>query len=611
MSYGEAPRRSNRGPIIIAIVVGIALVLGVRFIFASGDGSGDDPQTKKPTKRSGCVDVAVTASSEKAALLSVMADSYAKENRRVNGKCVAVTVTSKASGGAMEALARGWDARRDGPRPDVWSPASTAWSVLLRQQLAIKDRPALVPAKVPSIAQTPLVLAMPRPMAQALGWPKKPLGWGDVLSLARNPAGWGAFGHPEWGAFTLGKTNPHFSTSGLNATVGTYFAATGLSTDLSSKDVADPKVVAYVKGVEDSVVHYGDTTLTFLSNLKAADSLGQGLTYISAVTVEEKSVWDYNQGNPSGDPKTLGKAAKPRTPLVAIYPKEGTLLSDNPYVVLTAPWVDASKRAAAQDFLSYVQDDQQQKRFQQAAFRNFEGRPGAPVSPASGLLPDQKIIVIDPPSPPVLQQVSDSWDRLRKRARVLLVLDVSGSMGEAVGSSGSTKLELAKKAALSAISQFAPDDEVGLWTFSTGKTLQDRPYNKLVPIASVISNKSALDNTIRRLVPSGGTALYATTKAAQRELASNLDPNRINAVVLLTDGKNEFPPDTDLDAVINQLSGSSESTATAVRVFPIAYGEKADLGVLTKIGEASRAAAYDATDPASIDKVLTAVISNF
>jgi Ca-activated chloride channel family protein len=48
-----------------------------------------------------------------------------------------------------------------------------------------------------------------------------------------------------------------------------------------------------------------------------------------------------------------------------------------------------------------------------------------------------------------------------------------------------------------------------------------------------------------------------------------------------------------------------------VRVFPIAYGQDADLGELTKIADASRAAAYDASDPASIDKVLTAVISNF
>ncbi len=610
MSIGESSGGRNRLPLIIAIVVGIALVFGVRY-FIGGSSTPSSKHPKPTAQRTGCVQLAVTASSEKAALLGQIAAEYDKGDHRAGGACIAVTVTSKASGGGMEALARGWDARRDGPRPDVWSPASSSWTVLLQQRLASKDRPPLVPAKLPRIAQTPLILAMPRPMAQALGWPKKPLGWGDLLALSRNPAGWGAYGHSEWGRFTLGKTNPDFSTSGLNATIGTYFAATGRSSDLTAKDITDPKVVSYVKGVEASVVHYGDTTLTFLANLQAADRKGQGLTYISAVTVEEKSVWDYNQGNPSGDPKTLGKAAKPHTPLVAIYPKEGTLLSDNPFVGLTAPWVNSAKQAAAKDFLDYVQADKQQRRFQASAFRSYQGKPGSVISPANGLLPEQRITVIAPPPPSVLQLVAQSWDKLRKRARVLLVLDVSGSMGESVGSSGETKLELAKRAATAAIGQFAPDDEVGLWTFSTGASLQDVPYNKLVPIGPVKTTGPKLVAAIKGLVPEGGTALYRTTKAAQRELADTLDPDRINAVVVLTDGKNEFSPDNNIQTVIDQLNSSSESTTTAVRVFPIAYGEQADLGALTKIAEASRAAAYDASDPESVEKVLTAVVSNF
>jgi len=429
----EAPHRAGAFDIrtFIAFLIGIygiVLVLVVRhFVVGGGSSDGKKPVAKKDT-RTGCTGLAVTASSEKAALLGQIGEAYAAADHRVNGKCVKVTVTSKASGGAEEALARGWDAKRDGPRPDVWSPASSSWTVLLQQSLTAADRPALVPATTPSIAQTPLVLAMPRPMAQALGWPDKALGWGDLLALSRNPAGWGAYKHPEWGKFTLGKTNPNFSTSGLNATIGTYFAATGRSSDLSAADVADPKVVAYVKGVESSVVHYGDTTLTFLANLAAADKAGQGLTYISAVTIEEKSVWDYNQGNPSGDPKTLGKSPKPRTPLVAIYPKEGTLLSDSPYVVLTAPWVDDAKRAAAADFLSYVQADARQQIFQKAAFRSFSGKPGPPVTEANGMLPKQKITVIDPPSPPVLRQVERQILLLRGQ-NVILDFDLAELYG--------------------------------------------------------------------------------------------------------------------------------------------------------------------------------------
>ncbi len=111
------------------------------------------------------------------------------------------------------------------------------------------------------------------------------------------------------------------------------------------------------------------------------------------------------------------------------------------------------------------------------------------------------------------------------------------------------------------------------------------------------------------LVPQGGTALYATTRAAFRLLSANADTSKINAVVLLTDGRNEYPQDTDLPGLERELS--PEDTSHAVRVFPIGYGADADLPSLRGIADASRAAAYDASDPASIDKVFTAVLSNF
>jgi len=596
---------------VLAAVVGLVLVLVVRAIVSGGEEEGGDAggRADGSGERTGCQSLRVTASSEKAALLSRIAADYNRSDRRVDGACVEVQVTSKASGGTAEALARGWDERADGPRPDVWSPASSAWTALLRQRTAAQDKGDLVPDETPSIAQTPLVIAMPQPMAEALGWPAKPLGWGDILSLARDPRGWGAKGRAEWGAFKLGKTNPDFSTSGLHATVGAYFAATGRSSDLTAKDVADPKVVAYVKQLEGSVVHYGDTTLTFLENLYSAAEAGQPLTYISAVTVEEKSVWDYNQGNPSGDPATLGQRGKPRVPLVAVYPKEGTLLSDNPYVVLAAEWVDGRKKAAAADFLAYVKEPGQQKRFTDAAFRSADGKPGAPISRDNGLLPDARISVIDPPAPAVLDQVSKSWTALRKRARVLMVIDVSGSMSGAVPGGGGTKLDLAKKAALGAVQRLAADDELGLWTFSTPPTDGATPWTELVPTAPVKSVLPTFRAKVEALQADGGTALYATTRAAVEQVEKSFNRSRINAVVLLTDGKNEYPPDNNLDQLLTDLGG--EQTDTSVRVFPIAYGDKADLGVLRDIAKASRAAAYDATDPATIERVLVAVLSNF
>jgi Ca-activated chloride channel family protein len=92
-------------------------------------------------------------------------------------------------------------------------------------------------------------------------------------------------------------------------------------------------------------------------------------------------------------------------------------------------------------------------------------------------------------------------------------------------------------------------------------------------------------------------------------MRERLDTSRINAVLLLTDGKNEDPQGPGLDDVIAGLRGESEDTS--VRLFTIGYGDGADLTVLQQLAKASRAAAYDASDPASIDKVFTNVVSNF
>ena len=78
-----------------------------------------------------------------------LAAGYMDEGHTVDGRCVRVQVTSKASGGAMAALAKGWDEATDGPRPDVWTPASSGWVRLLEQRSLTADRPKLIPAQHP------------------------------------------------------------------------------------------------------------------------------------------------------------------------------------------------------------------------------------------------------------------------------------------------------------------------------------------------------------------------------------------------------------------------------------------------------------------------------
>ena len=604
VSSTSGSSKSSKLPLVIAAIVGVLLIFGVRQLVSGGDGGGGGS-----TDTAGCTQVTVAASSEKAALLSELAGEYNEQGRQVDGTCVAVTVNSKASGGAAQALSRGWREDVDGPLPTVWTPASSSWAVLVQQNLAAADKPDIVPKERDSIAQTPLVIAMPRPMAESLGWPDKQIGWSDLAELARSPKGWAAKNHPEWGKFKLGKTNPYYSTSGLNATIASYYAATGLSSDLTVKDLREPKTRDFVRSLESSVVHYGDTTLTFLSNMAREAARGQGMTYVSAVTVEEKSVLDYNRGNPTGNPATAGQQPAPTVPLAAVYPSDGTLISDNPWLVLNATWVSDQQRAGAADFLNWVRESDQQQRFTAAGFRTFEGVPGDVIRPEDGMLPAGATSVLAPPAPNVLVALQNSWDTLRKRAHVLMVMDVSGSMGEPVPSAGGSKLEIAQEAAVSALDRFAPDDEVGLWVFSTGLGDNGEPFRELVPMGPAKTTVPRMKSEIPQLLADGGTGLYATLRAAQKKSLATLDPDRINAIVLLSDGRNEYPPDTDLNGLLDDLS--AESVDTSVRVFTIGYGEAADTEALQKIAEASRGQYYEANDPTSIERVLTSVLSNF
>ena len=464
------PKRSSKVPIIAAIVAGVLLIVGIRYFTTRSDEpapgtdvAATDGQTAVQPPRDGCTTVNIAASSEKAALMGEIANSYRDSGRTVNGKCFDIVVTSAASGTAEANLAAGWDETLNGPSPDVWTPAASTWVSLLQERPDGQGQAESChrPCPVGSVTSTPLVLAMPEPMAKALGWPDTPIGWADVLALANDPQGWASKGHPEWGKFTLGKTNPNVSTSGLAATIGTLVAATGTSSDLTQAALQKPEVQQYLKDVESSVVHYGDTTLTYLSNLQRADDAGAALGYLSAAAVEEKSVLDYNAGNPSGDPKTLGDHAPPKVPLVAVYPKEGTLYSDSPYVILDAPWATADKKAGAQDFLEYLQLPEQQKVFTDSFFRTADHAPGDPITSSPYLIADGVTIALNPPSPDVLRDVRSLWAEVRKSARVLVLMDVSGSMASDSGSGGKSKLDLAKSAATTALDQLVDTDQVG------------------------------------------------------------------------------------------------------------------------------------------------------
>jgi Ca-activated chloride channel family protein len=601
-------RHATRAVVLVAAIV-------------SGACSGGDDDSAEPDSSDlatadpgDCIVVDMAVSSEKIALLTELAEDFNRSDEAAVGdRCVFVRPRSVASGNAANLIVDGWpNPEVNGEPPVIWSPAASGWAAIVNERAG----QILAPAGTPFML-TPLVIAMPRPMAEALGWPDESLGFADLAQLAENPEGWAAVGHPEWGPFRLGKTNPNYSTSGLNFTVAEYYAATGKTADLTTEDLARPAAVDFATQIESAVVHYGDITMTFLNNWFAADVRGTALTYASAVAVEEKSVIDYNLGNPDGVLSPGEEPRAPRDPLVAIYPEEGTLFSDNPFIVLDTAWVDEDEKAAAALFEEYVQRPENQQKVLEFGFRpNNPSVPLAePIVAANGVDPEQPTTELEVPAPEVLVGILDSWAELRKDARVLLVLDISGSMGDP-GGDGRTKLDLAIEAAVSALDQFKDADEVGLWVFSTELGGPDPNVLDLVPIAPIGTQREVLAQQIEAQRPTNGTPLYEVTDKAYESMLAEYDPTKINAIVLLTDGQNDDgDPGDDEDQfaeLIQSLqSGSEGSSAQPVRLFTIAYGEDADAITLRAVAQATRAATYNASNPATIEQVFTAVISNF
>lgn len=603
---------------ILGIGLAAALVAGA--CSDSGPGVAFDENGNPIIDTGDCLVVPTSVSSEKIELLTALAADFRGSDQAEtdDGQCIAVVVQSKPSGGAAQLLDTGWDEATEGPRPVIWSPASSAWGTVLNQRYEASNRTPIANDATPFML-TPLVIAMPRPMAEALGWPNESLGWSDILGLARSAQGWGDFGHPEWGQFRLGKTNPNFSTSGLSALIAQTYAAAGTTATLTAEALADPAVVQYGADVESAVVHYGDTTLTFMNNWYRADQRGNPYAYVSAAAVEEKSVIDYNTGNPDGVLSQGEQPRPPRIPLVAIYPEEGTLYSDNPMIVLDADWVSDEQKAAAAKFVAYVQEPENQAKVLDFGFR--PGNPDVaitdPVGTSNGVDPTQPQTLLEVPAPAVTVSILDAWANQRKSAQVTLVIDVSGSMGETADfDTGETKLDLAKRAAIDALDEFKDADNVGLRIFTTDLDASGATFVDLIPPSRVGDVREQLATSIRNLVPLNGTPLYDVTRATYEQLAASYDPARINALVLLTDGVNDDGDQSDDDAQLQALlqalkKGSEGATSKPVRVFPIAYGEDADLPRLREIAEASNGAVYDASDPRSITKVFTAVVSNF
>jgi len=546
-----------------------------------------------------CTPVDVSAAPETQWLLSQAAEQFnaSPAARTATGGCTFVRVESLDAPAALRELLGGWpDASTLGPAPTAWVPPSSAWSALLNARLIAQHDPPFATAGTP-IARTPVVVAMPVVMAEALGYPARPVGWADLGRLAADPSGWAAYGHPEWGAFHLGFPNPNWATTGLDASVALY---------------STPALAAPAHALQQSVVYYSDSAQRYLDTwvrLAAARPNLDPMRFASAVVTDERTVVAFNEGRTDSTIPGPGDAKSPKLPLVAIAPKDGSIAADNPLVVLDAPWTSAAARQGARAFAKFVIGASTQGTFAAAGYRPVRGpvdttllnaRNGVRV--ARSAAPPLPISAVD------TQRAINSWQRDRRRARVLVLFDESDSMGDHIAThlaAPPTKIALARPALTAALAELSPTDEVGVRVFATSLPRHGNAnWADVAPVASYGPVRGHLLKIVNSLAPYGGSPLYAATHDAYDAMARHLDRTRIDAVVLVTDGYNEDEHDADLAALLAHLS-------PRVHIFTIAFSNDADSSTLSKIAAQTNAQYFDARDPTTIGDALTRAFASF
>lgn len=447
-------------------------------------------------------------------------------------------------------------------QPALWSPASSLITPIMNDQwFKLKQKNFIDEANEPCKQGliSPVVIAMWKPMAQALGWPDKALGWADIAKISTSPNGWADYGQPQLGKFRFGHTHPDFSNSGLSTIVAMAYAASNPGRRLTVDDVSKPETAKFLSDLESSISHYGSSTGFF------GDAMIQrGPTYLSAAVVYESIVASSYDAN--------GIQKNPDYPLVAIYPKEGTFLSDHPLCIPDASWMTDDLRAAAKTYRDFLLSKPAQQRALEFGFRPSDPNIpiGKPISIEFGVDPKQPQNVLPAPDIKTIEAVRALWKQQKRLVNLSLVIDISGSMKT------DNKIAGAREGAKAFVDLLDAKDTLTLIVF-------DDRQDVLFQSVNVGEKRAEIRQKLDLLLPRGGTALFDSIGVAFDKMKT--DPNRINAVVVMTDGQ-----DTDsakyksANGLMDVLIGNREGAkAPDISIFTIGYGKDADSSVLSTI----------------------------
>ena len=383
------------------------------------------------------------------------------------------------------------------------------------------------------IMLSPVVVGVKKSVADRFGWTNNPnVTWKDIEAKSAD------------GSFKFAMTNPAASNSGLVALIGVASALSGSSDSIDTGTIDKTALRAFFKG----------QALTAGSSGFLADSYVRDPSGVDGIVNYESILMSLNAG---------GKLSEP---LELIYPKEGIVTADYPFMLL-----NASKRDAWEKVTTYLRTPDVQKRIMTDTLR----RPAVPGVPLDPRFSAQTLIEL--PFPARLDTIdaliTAYLDEVRRPASAIFVLDLSGSM------KGTRLDEL--KAAMNALTgtdqsltgrfaRFRAREQVTIVTFSTD-VLDTREFT-IDDTAPDGPDMTAIRDYVNGLETYESTAIYSGLEAAYGAVqkAEAADPNRLYSIVLMTDGENNagVTPDqfsTDYAAL--------PDTVRAVHTYTVLFGE--------------------------------------
>ncbi|WP_432696264.1 vWA domain-containing protein [Marinobacterium sp. YM272] len=169
-------------------------------------------------------------------------------------------------------------------------------------------------------------------------------------------------------------------------------------------------------------------------------------------------------------------------------------------------------------------------------------------------------------------------------ANVAIVLDRSGSMsGE--------KIRQARNAAIMALERLDGRDIVSIVAYDS--------FAEVVVPATKLQEPQPVYRAIRQIRAGGNTALFAGVSKGAKELRKFLDPNRVNRVILLSDGLANVGPDQPSD--LGRLGRSLAREGISVTTLGLGLGYNEDLMTqLAGMSDGNHAFVENAADLARI-----------